>query len=211
MVRDEARGRYPGRGHDGAHHQQVGGDDLQLEITAARRQGGVWIDLNNNGTKDAGEAVNTFGSTSTWKLASQTVTLYGNVTHLDCSHQEVTVLNTSYNPRLTELYCFHNEITGLELQFNTKLTTLQCGNNRLTELDLWWHDELTRLGCENNRLTSIGITKSTSKLQWLRCYNNRISGGGMTDLVNGLPASRGKEKGQFIISPRLTRGGQQHH
>ena len=179
------------------------GDDLQLEINARPAdRAGVWIDLNNNGTKDAGEAVNTFGSTSTWKLASQTVTLYGNVTHLDCSHQEVTVLNTSYNPRLTELYCFHNEITGLELQFNTKLTTLQCGNNRLTELDLWWHDELTRLGCENNRLTSIGITKSTSKLQWLRCYNNRISGGGMTDLVNGLPDRGGKEKGQFIaIAP----------
>ncbi len=208
-VRDSAENPYTPPGDEPADPMMVlttnklVGDDLQLEIDALPAdRAGVWIDLNNNGTKDAGEAVNTFGSSSTWKLASRTVTLYGNVTRFDCSHQEVTVLNTGYNPRLTELYCFHNEITGLDLQFNTKLTTLQCGNNRLAELDLWWHDELTRLGCENNRLTRIGITKSRSKLQWLRCYNNRISGGGMTDLVNGLPDRGGKEKGQFIaIAP----------
>jgi len=72
----------------------------------------VWIDLNNNGVKDDGEAVTKFGSMGEYTLGSQTVTIYGKVTKLDCIENQITSLDVSKNSNLKFLACYENKIFG---------------------------------------------------------------------------------------------------
>ena len=72
----------------------------------------IWIDLNNNGVKDDGEAVTKFGSMGEYTLGSQTVTIYGKVTKLDCIKNQITSLDVSKNSNLKFLACYENKIFG---------------------------------------------------------------------------------------------------
>jgi len=61
------------------------GETIELSINAdAADQADVWVDLNNNGAKDAGEEVTEFDQTLAYTLGAQTVTIYGKVTKLNC-------------------------------------------------------------------------------------------------------------------------------
>src|SRR5690554_656213 len=61
------------------------GDEIRVSIHAdAVIRPQIWIDLNNNGTRDIGEDVKTFdqwrdGNTPTYTLGSKTVTIYGRI------------------------------------------------------------------------------------------------------------------------------------
>lgn len=51
---------------------------------------------------------------------------------LNCSNNNITVLNLNKNKLLTSLDCSNTKITSLELENNTNLTSLNAGNNKLT-------------------------------------------------------------------------------
>ena len=55
-----------------------------------------------------------YGWTS-YTLKSQTVTITGDVTFLNCSGNQLTALDVSQNTALTELDCFNNQIKGAEM------------------------------------------------------------------------------------------------
>jgi hypothetical protein len=55
---------------------------------------------------------------------------------LNCSNNQLAVLDLSANTLLTYLNCNLNEITSLNLRTNTSLTTLRCVLNELASLDL---------------------------------------------------------------------------
>jgi len=85
--------------------------ELLIDAEEADRAN-VWIDLNNNGVKDDGEAVTKFGSMGEYTLGSQTVTIYGKVTKLDCIKNQITSLDVSKNSNLKFLACYENKIFG---------------------------------------------------------------------------------------------------
>ena len=116
----------------------------------------VWIDLNNNGIKDADEAIGSIfqdmmkrGSLFVKIANSKTLTIYGKLTKIefDGEREGVTSIDISQNEhiktftsldisKLTELKGLYlnenNSLTSLDLSKNTKLTYLQLnGANSL--------------------------------------------------------------------------------
>ena len=90
-------------------------ETIKLWIDAAEvDRPDVWIDLNNNGEKDDGEAVNKFEKYVEYTLGAQTVTVYGKVTVLNCKNNELTSLDVGDNTALKYLSCRENLLTSLE-------------------------------------------------------------------------------------------------
>ena len=177
-------------------------ETIGLWIDAAEAdRSGVWIDLNNNGKKDDGEAVTNFAGFVEYTLGARTVTVYGKVTMLNCEKNQLTSLDVSNNTVLTFLECSSNQLTSLDVSNKTELTFLGCDRNQLSFLDVSNNTALKELYCFDNRLTSLDVSNNTA-LRFLWCTDNNISGSNMDVLVNSLPDRTGKEAGDFVaIAP----------
>ncbi|WP_052110343.1 hypothetical protein, partial [Porphyromonas sp. COT-108 OH1349] len=147
--------------------------ELRIEAEPADRPN-VWIDLNNNKVKDAGESVTRFNSYEEYKLGSQTVTVYGKVTVLTCPVNSLTSLDVSKNTALTGLVCYSNSLTSLDVSKNIALKVLNCDSNSLTSLDVSKNTALTYLDCHKNSLTSLDVSKNKA-LTGLYCYKNSLT------------------------------------
>lgn len=159
------------------------------------------------------------GKWITYTLKSQTVTITGDVTYLDCSGNQLTALDLQKNTALIELECYKNQLTTLDVSQNTALTWLNCSNNQLTALDVSQNTALTHLYCDDNQLTALEVSQNSAltifscsinqltaldvskntKLETLRCHGNQIKGEEMTRLVNSLPDRTGKATGNFTV------------
>ena len=130
-----------------------------------------------------------------YTLASQTITIRGDVTSIDCDDNQLTNLDLSKNTALTllscngnqltsvdvsgctsltELSCYGNQLTSLDVSKNIALTELYCGRNQLTSLDVSQNIALTELYCGRNQLTSVDVSGCTS-LTKLYCGRNQLT------------------------------------
>ncbi len=153
------------------------GEKIILWIKAEEAdQAGIWIDLNNNGKKDSGEAVTTFDDNKLveYKLKAQTITLYGKVTKLNCNSNQLTQLDVGKNTQLKRLMCNFNQLLQLDVSQNKQLTYLDCSYNKLTQLNINKNTQLIYLGCSKNQLTKLDVGKNT-KLEDLRCSINLLT------------------------------------
>ncbi len=198
-------------------------ETIRVKVDAAEAdRPDVWIDLNNNGNKDDGEAITVFGSEVDYPLGARTVTIYGKVTELNCSSNQLTALDVTNNTALEELRCLFNRITALDVSSNTALVELSCQYNDLTSLNVDNNTALKVLSCNYNQLTTLNVDNNTAleslscnynklttldvsnntALRFLWCSDNNISGSNMDVLVDGLPDRTGKEAGVFMaIAP----------
>ena len=103
------------------------GEEIYLGIKA---NGNVSIE----GAQDTGET-DEYGLKS-YRLTSQTITIRGDVTSLDCYRSQLTSLDVSGCSALTTLWCYENQLTSLDVSQNTALTTLSCSFNQLTSLNV---------------------------------------------------------------------------
>ncbi len=152
------------------------GEKIELLINAeATDQAGVWIDLNNNGKKDDGEAVTTFDDKKrvSYIIGAQTITIYGKITYLFCVSNQLNELDVSKNTALTYLYCGINQLTELDISQNTALEELKCFVNQLTQLDVTKNTKLEKLHCSNNQLQQLDVSKNI-ELKVLQCYYNQL-------------------------------------
>ena len=109
-----------------------------------------------------------------YTLTSQTITIHGDVTKLDCSDNQLTSLDLPKSTVLTWLWCSGNQLTSLDLSNNTALTTLGCSNNQLTSLNVSKNTALIELNCALNQLTSLDMSKNTA-LGVLYCFDNQLT------------------------------------
>ena len=168
------------------------GEEIGLDIEA---NGKFTIE----GAQDTGET-DDYGRKS-YRLTSQTITIRGDVTELDCLWNRLTSLDVSKNTALISLVCFSNQLTSLDVSKNTALTVLGCNGNKLTSLDVSKNTALTELDCNGNKLTNLNLS-GCARLEMLFCASNYIKGKAMTKLVNSLPNRRGMSRGTlFIVNP----------
>ncbi len=120
------------------------------------------------------EVPRTGGSWVDYILTSQTITIRGDVTSLDCYRSQLTSLDVSGCSALTTLLCYENQLTSLDVSQNTALTTLDCSFNQLTSLNVSGCTALTDLLCYENQLTSLDVS-GCSALTWLECYYNQLT------------------------------------
>ncbi|MDO6596398.1 hypothetical protein Q4512_05695 [Oceanihabitans sp. 2_MG-2023] len=96
------------------------------------------------------------------------------LTDLNCSNNNLTSLDISYNTALTDLSCYDNDLTSLDLSNNTALTYLICSNNDLTSLNVSNNNALINLSCHSNNLTSLDVSNCIA-LTDLNCYDNNLT------------------------------------
>ena len=140
------------------------GEEIFLKIEA---NGNVTIE----GIKEAPETGDKF---FVYTLTSQTITIRGDVTTLDCSNNQLTSLDVSGCTALAKLSCSRNQLTSLDVSKNTALTTLWCSDNQLTSLDVSKSPALTQLDCSSNQLTNLDVSDCTA-LTKLGCYENQLT------------------------------------
>lgn len=109
----------------------------------------------------------------------------------DCSHNELTSLNTKNAPKLEKLLANKNKLEELEVSWSTKLKTLDCSSNKLRTLNLERHPQLTYLDCSNNILSSLKITGAKS-LNFINCSRNKLIESSTDEMMESLPSAKGK-------------------
>lgn len=96
------------------------------------------------------------------------------LTFLDCSNNQLSILDVSKNLNLKELICIFNKITFLKVNGATALETLKCEHNNLPSLDVSKNLNLKVLHCSDNVLTNLNITGASS-LTDLECIGNNLT------------------------------------
>ena len=166
------------------------------------------------------------GTGHRYTLTSQTVTLQGNLTYLncrqyqsdfnhpnqltsldvshcntliwlDCSENLLQSLDITHNEALTGLACYDNQLETLDLSHARALDRLIVADNRLTDLDLSQCLNLGFANLSDNQLTSLDVSHNPN-LEVLYCDGNPIEGERMTQLVKTLSDRTGQEEGSFV-------------
>ena len=110
-----------------AHYDKDGDSEISeaeaLLVTAIKVSGGYDTTAAQSGTKT--------------KIASfADIANFPNLDTLDCSGNELAVLDVSKNTKLTYLACSGNWLTALDVSKNTSLTCLNCEAHWLTAIDV---------------------------------------------------------------------------
>ena len=121
------------------------GEKIKLRVEA---NGNVTIE----GARETSREVGEFDRKS-YRLTSQTITIRGDVTELDCSWNQLTSLDVSKNTALINLDCSANGLTSLDVSKNTALKELDCAFSQLTSLDVSKNTALTVLDCNGNNFS----------------------------------------------------------
>ncbi|UPK46597.1 leucine-rich repeat domain-containing protein [Paenibacillus pabuli] len=90
---------------------------------------------------------------------------------LDCSNNQLTVLEISRNPYLKSLIGKENQLLSLDLSANLELEILDCSFNRLRALDVSNNRKLVKLECHWNMLSRLNLDHNPS-LKELSCSYN---------------------------------------
>lgn len=101
------------------------------------------------------------------------VSIYGNISTLDCSRNGITSLDISNNTVLKELNCGINELSSLNTSKNIALTKLNCDYNKLTSLDLSNNTSLKTLSYRVNQLENLNISNNKALVE-LDCCGNGV-------------------------------------
>ena len=99
---------------------------------------------------------------------------FRNLKMLECSLNQLTSLDVSYNPALTWLHCDENQLTSLDVSQNRALELLSCYKNQLTSLDVRQNTALETLTCNKNQLTSLDVSQNRA-LEILSCDDNQLT------------------------------------
>ena len=80
---------------------------------------------------------------------------------LDCSNNQISNIDVSYNTALKYLECNANQLTALDVSSNTVLDYLYCSSNQLTSIDVSGATVLNYLACNANQLTDLDVSSNT--------------------------------------------------
>lgn len=163
---------------------------VNLNILTALLTDGIWIDLNNNGHKDAGED-GARGQTKAYTIpASNTdkmVRVYGRITDFTCSNNGITSLDVSKNSYMVWFRCDNNPITSLNVADSENLELFWCRNNKLKSLVIDKNPKLRTIYCDNllgnESLEYLNVRDATS-LEQLHCQNNKLTSLDVTSNIN---------------------------
>ena len=128
--------------------------------------------INIDGVKEQPSKSNS-GSVK-YTLASQKITIRGELSHLFVSDAMLTQLDVTQMPSLVNLNCSKNELTTLDISRCVKLNSILCFSNNITQIKgLSSATQLKRLICNENALSTLDLPKSTA-LEFIDCAQNNL-------------------------------------
>src|SRR5690554_5892092 len=165
----------------------------------------IWIDLNNNGVRDANEGVKdaieaagrrwgNWGSDRqvNYKLETQTVNIYGKVTQFGAYNGGLTSIDITKNPGMTYLNIQNNQIKELDLTGQTEFYHIQAQNNGYGGvLDVSNMSKMQQLNVDGNNLTGILMSGEYPVLRQFNFSRNFISSENIDHILEHLPAQPG--------------------
>lgn len=98
---------------------------------------------------------------------------FKNLVELNCSGNQLEVLDISNNLKLEDLNCSDNKLDVLDLSKNLLIERLSCSTNNLEILDLNYNEGLSYLSCHSNQLHTL-LLNENSNLETLNCGNNNL-------------------------------------
>ena len=137
---------------------------------------GIWIDSGEGSAVEYGDLsyYDYNDRAISIPLKSKTIKIYGNISHLACSGNNLTALDVSGCSELVELDCSNNQLPTIDLSKNTELMYLYCDSNNLTSLDFSECNNLRVIECCYNQLTTLNVSYLLHLLG-LRCDNNKLT------------------------------------
>lgn len=135
-----------------------------ITINAAEEdQPNVWIDLNNDGVKDDGEAVEVFNEEIRYERADE-MTIHGKVTELAIGSVNMESIDLTKNKYLQKLtLTSQSSLASIDLSQNTELTYLDIIGCNASELDLSKNTKLKYITFSSmSNLTSIDLSNNTA-------------------------------------------------
>ncbi len=159
------------------------GDKISMLIgtkTSANEKD-VWVDLNNNHVREAGEYVTSFsndleeGRPMKFTLGASTITVYGRVSTLSIPQSQLTAINVGGNPGLDVLNVQHNQLTQLDFSGNARLRRLLAEDNKLTSIKFATGSVMEELYLTHNALQTIDLSAMPDVLAY-DLSNNKLTG-----------------------------------
>lgn len=174
----------------------------------------IWIDLNNNGTREMGEFIQKFSNRTVAEsfqmvtLDSQEFAIYGEVTTMVIESAELTALDVTMNPHLDQFFTFGGNISKIDLSnavklrrvaldenqtseiiFSPEATGLEeiyVANNNLTTLDVSMASNALLIEAGDNQLTSIKVPASFIDLWGFNVENNQLTADALNTIYDSL-------------------------
>lgn len=176
-------------------HSMVAGSTVRLALSADAGEE-VWIDLNNNGVKDDGEEVTSFGTTyKTYLATTQTVSVHGKLTEFRAAENSITDIDFSNAyPGVKIVVINNNQISEVDLHSLEELNSLTIRQNPLTELDLSNNSNIREIYANSCRLKSVTMPtyyRPGVLTGRLRFHTNQLSAAAITSLIDQLPEYAG--------------------
>lgn len=109
-----------------------------------------------------------------YTITSQSISISGDITELDCNGQQLTAVHLKDLPNLSYVELHTNKLAQFTIQNCPAVEELYIGKNQLERLDLSHQKELTTLDCSGNGLLSLQLDDCPA-LSSLWCYRNRLS------------------------------------
>lgn len=152
--------------------QTDGAWELRIDANIGARET-AWIDRNGDGKYQQGEEIKDWDQDTKILRTTSQLTIYGDLSKLYCSKNELTALDVSELSKLRQLAARDNNLQTLDLSQNKNLVELFCYNNRLSALHLENNPNLIRVDCEKNQLSSLDLSKN-KLLEQVYCHQNRL-------------------------------------
>ena len=162
----------------------------------------VWVDLNNNGTREEDESIGMWEWYSYSKPRNgDRLKIYGPISKLSCSFNDIIEIKLENNSTIKELECTYSKgLTSIDLSANKSLKKVSLYGCKLNLVKLPESDaELEMLDVNDNELTAIDVN-GCSKLEKIFCFSNKLAAPAMQNIVDGLVDRSGMEKkGQMFV------------
>ena len=140
----------------------------------------VFIDFNNNGIIDEGENIQYFGhdingyTRQTYTIVNQTFKIYGNITSLRSTRNNITDIDFKNCTALENIICVEPMLKNLDVSGCKALKTLYCANLRFSTLNLKDCKKLEYLWCRYNEIETLDMSGCIA-LKDLRCEKNKLT------------------------------------
>lgn len=102
------------------------------------------------------------------------VEYFTGITELDCSHNNLQLLDISTMKQLKNLDVSYNNLLDITLPKDSALEVLDCSNNNLAMLNLAGFEKVEDLDCSNNKIALLNVA-GLYKLKFLDCSDNVLA------------------------------------
>ncbi len=157
------------------HQINLNGDN-EIQITEAAAFSGT-LNVSNASIQNM-NGIQFFSRISSLNCSNNDMTLLDisnnlSLNRLDCSNNQLLELNLSNLYNITFIDVHNNLLPSLNVLSCIDLATLVCHHNKIERLDLSTTTELVKLDCSFNNLSVLELTK-TRILQKIDCSNNQL-------------------------------------